>query len=236
MTATTAHPSGHLEPTVVVPLSNPPVRRVLAVAIVGAPLLVAINSVFHPEVELSGASLLAGAQSDPGTWFTVHVVAALGAMLGVPAALGLRTLARDRGHRFVTVGTVLAVVGSPILAMAFVAEASVLRLATGIDPAAAASLAEAYTRTPEFYAVGVAVVLTTLGSLLIALGLLVGRAVPRPLVVAYLLANVATTAAVPGSPLGPIAFGAIALVSAGFARQVMRQGAEAGTGPSATTR
>jgi hypothetical protein len=103
-------------------------RRLLAAAVVVAPLLIAINSLFHPEVELSGAGFLAGAQTDPSGWFVVHVVAASGALLGVPAAIGLHTLVRGSGRRIATFGGALTLLAGPILALGFASEASVLRL------------------------------------------------------------------------------------------------------------
>jgi hypothetical protein len=54
--------------------------------------------------------------------------------------------------------------------------------------------------------------------------LLVSQSVPRSLAATYLLATVATAAAVPGTPIGPISFGVITAVSVAFARRI--------TGPS----
>lgn len=201
--------------------SEPRVRRVLAATVVAAPTLVGINSLFHPEVEMTGVSIFAGAAADPSAWFVVHVVAALGALLGLPAAAGLRSLVRDRGRRLATTGLVLVMVGSPLLAMTFAAEASVLRLAAGLDPSAGLALAEAYARTPEFYAVGAAVALSSLGSLLIGTALLASRAAPRWMAGGYLAGTVVSLAAVPGTLMGPIAFGVIALVSVGLAARVL---------------
>lgn len=198
-------------------------RDLLAAAVVVAPALIAINSLFHPAVEMTGASILAAAASGPSAWFGVHVVAALGAVLGVPAAFGLRRLVQDRGRRLATAGLGLTVVGSPLLAMTFTAEASVLRLAAGLERDAALALAEAYARAPEFYAVGAAVALTTLGGLLLGVAMLVGRSVPRWLAGTFVLATAATVVSAPGTVTGPVAFGVIAIVSIGLATRI-RQG------------
>lgn len=202
--------------------STPRFRRLLAATVVFAPALVGINSLFHPEVEMSGASIFAGAAADPSAWFVVHVVAALGALLGLPAAAGLRLLVRDRGRRLATTGLGLVMVGSPLLAMTFAAEASVLRLAAGLDPSAGLALAEAYARTPEFYAVGAAVALSTLGSLLLGVALLASRTVPRWMAGGYLAGTVVSLAAIPGTLMGPMAFGLVALVSVGLATRLAR--------------
>jgi hypothetical protein len=201
---------------------QPRVRRLLAATVVFAPALLGINSLFHPEVEMSGAGIFAGAAADPSAWYVVHVIAALGALLGLPAAAGLCSLVRDRGRRLATTGLGLVMVGSPVLAMTFSAEASVLRLAAGLDPSAGLALAEAYAQTPEFYAVGAAVALSTLGSLLLGTALLASRTTPRWMAGGYLAGTVVSLVAMPGTLVGPIAFGVIALASVGLAAQVVR--------------
>jgi hypothetical protein len=198
-------------------------RRALALAVVGAPLLIAVNSVFHPEVDMTGAGFLAGAEAGAARWFAVHVVAAIGALLGAPAAVGLRTLVRHRGRRLATSGMALTLIAAPILALGFASEASVLRFAaTELDPAAALVLAEAFTSAPEFYAIGIGVMVGTLGSLLLGLGLLTSRSVPPALPAIYLLATAATAAGAPGTALGPIAFGVVAVVSTALAVRIAR--------------
>lgn len=200
----------------------PRTRRLLAAAVAVAPALIGLNSLFHPTVEMSGASIFAGSAADPSAWFVVHVVAAVGALLGLPAAVGLRTLVHDRGRRLAATGVTLVAVGSPLLAMAFAAEASVLRLATGLEPSAGLALAEAYAGAPEFYAVGAAVALSTLGSGLLGLALIVGRTVPRWMAAGYLGGTVVSLLAAPGTPMGPLAFGVIAVVSIGLAARIVR--------------
>jgi hypothetical protein len=171
---------------------------------------------------MSGAGIFAGAAADPSAWYVAHVVAALGALLGLPAAAGLRCLVRDRGHRLATTGLGLVMVGSPVLAMTFTAEASVLHLAAGLDPSAGLALAEGYTQSPEFYAVGAAIALSTLGSLLLGTALLAGRGASRWMVGGYLAGTVVSLVAVPGTVVGPSAFGVITLASVGLAAQVVR--------------
>lgn len=200
-----------------------PASLLLAAAVIAAPLLITANSLFHPTVEMSGESILAGARTGPTTWFVVHVVAASGALLGVPAAFGLRELVPGRARRLATSGLAFALLGAPILAMSFAAEASVLRLAAAdLDVSAGEALAEAYTGTPEFYAVGLGVVATTLGSLLLGLALHRSGAVARWQATTYLLATLATVIAPPGTAVGPAAFGVVTLVSVSFAVRVAR--------------
>ena len=200
------------------------IRRCLAAAVAIQPLLVGVNALFHPDVDISAASLLAGAATGPTRWFVVHVIAATGALLGVGAVLGLRTLVTFRGRNLATAGVVVGLVGSALLSMAFAAEASVLRLAAVLDPGAGLAVAEAYVSTPEFYVVPVGVLLSTVGTLLLAAALLVAGGVPRWQPVALLIGGLGSLAAVPGTLLGPIAFAIVFVASVGLARRIMRQG------------
>ena len=225
MTTATSQTAATITPPAPPATSSRSARRLLATTVVAAPTLIAINSLFHPEVDVSGAGFLAGAQTGPSVWFAVHIIAGIGAMLGLAAAFGLHGLVRGRGRRLATTGLGLTLLAAPLLAMSFAIEASLLRLAAAeLDPTAALTLAEAYAATPEFYAIGIAVMLGTLGSLLLGLGLLASRSVPRAAAATYLLATIAATAGVPGTPVGPIAFVLIAGVSVVFARRILRPG------------
>jgi hypothetical protein len=199
-------------------------RRLLAAAVLGAPVLLSINSAFHPRVEITAKSLLEGAESGPTQWYVVHVVAALGALLGVAAAFGLRSLVVGRGHRLSSVALGLTVVGAPVLAMSFAIEAGVLHLAsTRLDGAAALDLVEGYVEGPDFYAVPAAIALVTLGSLLMGIALVLAGTVPRWQSVTLCLATVATALGAPGTPVGPIAFGTVSVVSVFLCLEVTRR-------------
>lgn len=214
------------DPTTGTPAARSAARgsRLLAAAVLGAPVLLSINSAFHPSVDITARSLLDGAESGPTQWYVVHMVAALGAMLGVAAALGLRTLVVGRGRRLATVALGLTAVGAPLLAMSFAIEASVLELAaTSLDERAALELAEGYVESPDFYAVPVCIALITLGSLLMGISLVLSRAVPRWQSVSLCVATVATALAAPGTPVGPIAFGTVSVVSVFLALEVARR-------------
>lgn len=202
-------------------------RRLLAAAVLGAPVLLSINSAFHPAVEITADSLAAGASADPGRWYAVHAVAAVGAMLYLAAAVGLRTLVTGRGRRVADVALGLSLVGAPLLAMLFAAEASVLSLATELPDPARLALVEAYVTAPEFYAVPLAIALLTLGNLLMGVALVLSRSVPRWQAVTLCVAVVATAVGMPGTLLGPLAFGTVSVVSVFLALEVTRPRAAA---------
>ncbi len=200
-------------------------RRLLAAAVVVQPLLLGFNASFHPEVELTGESLLTAATADPGDWFLVHVVAALGALLVVPAAFGLRRLVPQAGRRLATVGVGSAVVGGQLLAATFAAEASVMRLAAEMaDRTEALSLADAYASAPEFYAVGAGMVFITLGAVLLGLSLVISHNVPRWSAGLFLLGSVGSALAAPGTVIGPVAFGLVAIASLFLSRAIVQAG------------
>lgn len=208
---------------------GPPERRsswpwILAVAVVAQPLLLAVNATFHPEVELNGPSLLAGAAESPVTWYAVHLIAALGAMLGVPAALGIRRLVAGRDRRLADAAVGAAVVAAVVLSMTFAMEASVLRLVAGagVGTTEAVALADAFTETPEFFAVLVGAAAATLAGVLFAIALLRARSVPRWLPFTMLVGSLGTVAATPGSLVGPLAFVLLTVAGAALAPRVGR--------------
>lgn len=204
-----------------------PVRRLLAIALVAQPLLVGVNATFHPEVEFTAAGVLAGAAANPTRWYVVHLIAALGAMLTVPAMLALRTLVSERGRRVADLGVAFGAVAAVVLGIAFGIEASVFHLAvtSGLDAAGQLDLADAFVTAPEFLAVPVGVLAFTLGGLLLATALLAARAVPRWQAVLYLVGMLATLGGAPGSPLGPAAFGLVTIAAAALAVHVVRASA-----------
>jgi|GEM_PF-4613486 hypothetical protein len=196
--------------------------RLLAVAVVGQPLLLTINSLFHPEVEIEAASILQGAAEAPTRWYVVHLVAALGALLGAPAALGLRRLVRGRGRVLADTAVVTAFVTAALLGMAFAVEASLLRLVTTADisSGAASTLADAYTSTAEFYATGVGVLAATATTILFAVAFLRERAVPRRVGWALIAGTALTFVGPPGTVIGPAGFALVTAASVAVARRL----------------
>jgi hypothetical protein len=198
-------------------------RRLLAAAILAQPLLIAVNGTFHPEVDMDAASMLAGAAEDATSWYAVHLIAALGALLGAPAAFGLRSLLRQNSPMG-DVALVVAVVAAIVLGLSFMAEASVLRLAVtaDLDGAARLALTDEYLSAPELYAVGVGVLGAGVATALFSVAILLERRVPRWMPTATIAGTAVALGAQPGTALAPLAFGVVTIAAVGLARHVVQ--------------
>jgi hypothetical protein len=204
-----------------VDISNDRTKRALATVVIAQPALLALNALFHPEVEMTGPSILAGALESPETWYAVHVVAAVGALLAPAAAYAIRTLVPGRGRSLATTGLVLTAIGAMILSFTFAIEASLLHLvATDLHAEAALAVADAYVSRPEFYAVGLGVAAATIGAFLLGVALLRSRTVPRWQPLLYIVGVLATMVGAPGTAIGPLGFATVTVASGFLARSV----------------
>lgn len=210
------------------------VRRLLAAAIVLQPLLVGVNAVFHPAIQFNAAGILAGAVESATTWYVVHMVAALGALLTIPAVIGLRTLVRERGRRVAGIGVGAGIVAGATLAIAFGIEASVMRVTvdSGLDRPVALAITQTFLDAPEFFAVPIGVLAFVLGGVLLAAAMLAGKVVPRWQAGLYLAGMLASLGGTPGSPLGPIAFAVVTIAAVSLARHVARGDSEQPAAPA----
>jgi hypothetical protein len=198
-------------------------RRLLAAAVLLQPLLVAVNAAFHPDVEMNAASFLEAAEEGPTRWYVVHVIAALGGLLLVPAALGLRTLVRDRGSRLADAGVVVSLIAAPLLALTFAMEASTMRsiALADVDEAAALAVSDVFVGSPEYYAVAAGILAFVVTGVLLAAALIRARTVPWWQPALYGAGILATLPAPPGTAAAPVAFAVVTLAAAFLAARVL---------------
>lgn len=196
-------------------------NRWLPIALGAQPLLLAANAFYHPEVDIEGASFLEAVREGPTEWFVVHLVAALGAVLWIPAAFAMRRLAGDASRRLSTLALASVVAGATMLAAGFIIEGSVFRLIAEADigDAAALTLADDFLDTAEFIAILPGFGLSLAGVALITAILVRQRRSAGWHALAYLVGFVVSAVSPPGSPVGPLALVVATVAAIGMARQ-----------------
>jgi hypothetical protein len=217
-----------MDTTIDEPISQPHgqvahgVRRRLAVVLGLQPLLLTINALFHPEVDIEGASFLEAVSAGSTRWYVVHLVAALGAVLWVPAAFGVGQLITGGYRRSTTAAMSAVMAGSALLALGFVTEGSFFRLLAhaAIDETAALTLAEGFLETPEFFSIMPGFGLAAIGTATLAVVLLRQGAAMRWHALTYALGIVVSAISPPGSPIGPLALAVATVAAIGMARHL----------------
>lgn len=163
-------------------------QRLVALAMVGAPLLLAAGTLLSPaDVDSKANSLQATvaqlqvAGAHRGQVFAAFLLHVLGGLLLIPAIGGLLCLARHRGAALATIGGVLAGIGAGFIAVdaALFGLTSYFAAAPGLDQAAVARYLFAMEADPGAYALFFAYLLFPLGMPLVTLGLLRARTVGR---------------------------------------------------------
>lgn len=199
-----------------------PARRWLAIALAVQPLLLTVNAVFHPQVEIEAASFLEAVRGASTRWYIVHLVAALGAVLWVPAAFAMRQLIADGHERLLTLALTAVAAGSTILALGFAIEGAVFRLMAQADigDAAAHTLADDFLGTPEFLSILPGFVLSAAGIALLTTILLHQRSAVRWQALAYVSGVITSAVSPPGSPIGLVGLAVVTVAAIGMARHV----------------
>jgi hypothetical protein len=163
-------------------------QRLVALAMVGAPLLLASGSLLTPAgVDSRADSLQATvaqlqvAAAHRGQVFAAFLAHVLAGLLLIPAVGGLLRLARQRGAVLATTGGVLAGIGAGFIAVdaALFGLTSYFAAAPGLDRAAVAPYLFAMKADPGAYVLFFAYLLFPLGILLLAVALLRARTVAR---------------------------------------------------------
>ncbi len=156
-------------------------KTVAGMCMIGAPLLLVVGMVIHPESKTDVGDQLAVISANMDEWYAAHLIVALSLVLAVPAVLGLMHMLREREVAYGHLGGGLALVGllatTGIVAMeGFVGWQA--GAASGSDAAAMTALFERVTETTgiviPFFVMSFAF---TVGMLFLAAGLYRARAV-----------------------------------------------------------
>lgn len=159
--------------------AHPAVRSLGPITLGIGALLTAAGLALHlgamPEDER-----LAQAIADDPQWAASHLLLGIGlALVGVGLASAV-TLVRGRGARFAGVGAVLASLGAILMALSDYAHGALgIALRDQVDAAQSFDIHLAYFEQPAILAVNTGPLLLTLGLLVLGVGLLRSRDVPR---------------------------------------------------------
>jgi hypothetical protein len=194
--------------------------RLLAAAVIAAPLAVATAVTIHPADTGGAARTLARlAGEDRVMWTIAHVLETYGWLfVGTTLLLALPRLAPDRGRRLVVTGAVLAFIGYASLAFVVYGhgEAYLVMSGEGMDPSAMTPVFEQYQDGMPLAAIPS--LLARIGVLLAGIGLLFGRRLPywvaALVTISPLLASVQPTLPLPLGLLAAFGPMTVAMIAA----------------------
>ena len=86
-------------------------KTIAGMCMVGAPLLLLVGMVIHPERKSDVGDQLAVVADNMDAWFAAHLIVLIALVLAVPAVLGLMHMLREREVAFGHLGGGLAMVG-----------------------------------------------------------------------------------------------------------------------------
>ena len=156
-------------------------KTIAGVCMIGAPLLLLVGMIIHPESKTDVAGQLAVISSNMDEWYVAHLIVAISLVLAVPAVLGLMHMLREREVAYGHIGGGLALVGLLATTALVAIEGFVgwqAGAATGSDAAAMTALFERVTETTGVVIpVFVMSYAFTVGMLFLAVGLYRARAV-----------------------------------------------------------
>ncbi len=156
-------------------------KMVAGVCMIGAPLLLVIGMIVHPETKSDVGAQLAVIAGNMDEWYAAHLIVAMSLVLAVPAVLGLMHMLREREVAYGHLGGGLAIVGL-LASTAIVAIEGFVGwqagAAIGSDAAAMTALFERVTETTGIVIpVFIMSFAFTVGMLFLAAGLYRARAV-----------------------------------------------------------
>jgi hypothetical protein len=156
-------------------------KTVAGVCMIGAPLLLLVGMIIHPESKTDVADQLAVISANMDEWYVAHLIVAISLVLAVPAVLGLMHMLREREVAYGHLGGGLAIVGLLAITAIVAIEGFVgwqAGAATDSDAAAMTALFERVTETTGVVLpVFVMSYAFTVGMLFLAAGLYRARAV-----------------------------------------------------------
>jgi hypothetical protein len=156
-------------------------KTIAGMCMIGAPLLLLVGVIVHPESKSDVGAQLAVIADNMDAWYAAHLIIAVSLVLAVPAVLGLMHMLREREVAYGHIGGGLALIGL-LATTAIVAIDGFVGwqagAATGADAAAMTALFERVTETTGVVLpVFVMSYAFTLGVLFLAAGLYRARAV-----------------------------------------------------------
>lgn len=156
-------------------------KTVAGMCMIGAPLLLLVGMVVHPERKSDVGPQLAVIAENMNAWYAAHLIVAIALVLAVPAVLGLMHMLREREVAWGHVGGALALVGLLAATGVVAIEGFVgwqAAAASGAEGAAMVALFERVTETAgiviPFFVMSLAF---AAGMLVLAAGLYRARAV-----------------------------------------------------------
>jgi len=156
-------------------------KTIAGVCMIGAPLLLLVGVIVHPESKSDVGEQLAVIAGNMDEWYAAHLIVAMALVLAVPAVLGLMHMLREREVAYGHIGGGLAMVGLLATTAIVAIEGFVgwqAGAATGSDAAAMTALFERVTETTGIVIpVFVMSYGFTVGMLFLAAGLYRARAV-----------------------------------------------------------
>ena len=156
-------------------------KTIAGVCMIGAPLLLLVGMIIHPESKTDVADQLAVISSNMDEWYVAHLIVAISLVLAVPAVLGLMHMLREREVAYGHLGGGLALVGLLAITGIVAMEGFVGWQAAAASPADAPAMTALFERVTEttgvvlpFFVMSYAF---TVGMLFLAAGLYRARAV-----------------------------------------------------------
>ena len=152
-------------------------KMVAGLCMMLAPLLVLVGEIFHPEIKSDAAEQFGVVAANADEWAMAHVFLFAGAVLAVPAVLGLMHMLRERQVAFGHVGGGMAMVGLMAVAGVIGIEMTLWQMAEGSRAEMVALLERMTDATAIVVPFFVLSLFTGLGLAVLGMGLYRARAV-----------------------------------------------------------